>query len=136
MIDAYCTVAEADADLASLVYVDWTVFTEAEKEEFLSWGRVYIDSKYTCLYDETDATDDIKNANALAGFLQSQGNLFSKTTEINSVSVTAGTVSSTKNYTLGKGIKDNDPLFVQIKALLIGDCTTSGGTSSVGLDRN
>lgn len=132
MIQAYCTAAESQGYLAD--YPDWMALTDDQQDTQLSWGRVYMDSLYTCAYDETDATDEMKQANALAGYLNFQGTLFEEQAKVTATAVSAGSVSSNKTY---QGSYTNkDPMFNQIKALLTTDCVRSSGNGVVTLTRN
>lgn len=132
MITAYCTAVESQAYLAS--YSDWLALTVAKQDEYLSWGRVYIDSEYLCAYDETDATDAIKHANALLGYLHFTGKLYADVPTIETSSVAAGSVSSTKTYQGGH--KDVDQMFAQSDLLLKSSCTSTTSNNSVALTRN
>lgn len=59
----FITVEEADA---SLVDPDnWDGGTLSEKEQALSYGRIFIEANYNCWYTEEDAPDVLKLANAL-----------------------------------------------------------------------
>lgn len=135
MIQAYCTALESQTILSN--YPDWLALTDEVQNENLSWGRVYIDSLYTCPYDDTNATENIKEANSYAGYMNFKGTLFAESSEVTSTSVTAGTVSSAKTYQSGKGVTTADPMHKQVEMLLAYDCTESSvGGASIGLSRN
>ncbi|MCP3665745.1 MAG: hypothetical protein GY696_25160 [Gammaproteobacteria bacterium] len=60
----YCSKAEADTYLTG--DASWAALTDAEKDTALYWGRMFLDSNYTCIvFEEDDAPDEIKYANAL-----------------------------------------------------------------------
>jgi len=106
---------------------------EATKNTHLSWGRVWIDSEYLCAYDETDATENIKHANSLAGYANMNGTLYTDAPAIESSAVTAGSVSSSETYS--SGYKASDPSLDQAAALLNYDCTELSGGASLSLTR-
>jgi len=133
VITAYLTAAESDVYLAA--YADWLALDEAVKNNHLSWGRVYIDSIYLCPYDETDATDDLKHANSLAGYMNFNDTLYANVSEVESTTVTAGSVSSSKTYRSGAEATNEDPMIQKVTALLT-DCSSSTSTATVGLSRN
>lgn len=125
MIDAYVTAVESQVHLAE--YADWLALTDAQQDTHLSWGRVYIDSKYRCPYDETDSTEDLKHANSLLGYLNFLDLLYAdKGPSVDSVSVAAGSVSSAKTYS--GGYRASTPMMTQAQALLVGDCTGNNNT--------
>ena len=124
MIDAYTTAAESQVHLADKA--DWLALSDADQDTHLSWGRVYIDTEFYCAYDETDATDDIKQANSLLGYLNFTAVLFADAPKVDSISVTAGSVSSAKTYSAG--YVEENALHKQAVALLGFDCTGNSGT--------
>jgi len=132
VVVAYVTAAESDVYLAA--YADWLALDTLTKDSHLSWGRIYIDSVYSCDYDETDATDAIKHANSLAGYANFSGTLYTDAPLVSGSSVTAGSVSSAKTY--AAGYRPTDPLLKQARALLEYDCVSTGGGSTIGLSRN
>lgn len=133
MIDAYVTAVESQVYLSA--HADWLALTDAEQDTHLSWGRVFIDGEYVCPYDETDATDDLKHANALTGYMNLQNTLFADVKEVESTSVSAGDVSSSKTYKSGSGASDKDAMFNQVDFLLKGTCTASVVSNTVALTR-
>ncbi len=135
MITAYATAAESDAYLSAATYADWLVLTDAIKDDHLSWGRVYIDEDFTCPYTELTATDDMKHANSLLGYMSFKDTLFADNgPNISSVSVAAGSVSSSKTYSAG--YRPTDALLIKAKSLLGLDCTTTFVTGANALARN
>ena len=58
----YASIAEADLSLGA--ETPWFSASEDEQQRALEMGRAYIDSKYTCVFDETDIPDAVKIANA------------------------------------------------------------------------
>lgn len=129
MIAAYCTAAESQVYLADKA--DWLDLTETEQDLNLSWGRVYIDTEFLCAYDETDATDNIKYANALLGYMAFDGQLFTDAPKVDSTSVTAGPVTTTKSYSFGWA--EEPAMHQQATMLLSMDCTDaySAGESQI-----
>ena len=66
MVEPYVTVAEADVYLANSTI--WQASTTEEKDTALFWGRLYLDSNYSCIYFDSDSPpDEIKYANSLLG---------------------------------------------------------------------
>ena len=132
MIQAYVTSPESDVYLAGKA--DWLALDDAVKDAHLSWGRVWIDSEYLCAYTEVDATDNIKYANSLAGYADFKGTLYADTATLESTSVTAGSVTSSKTF--ANGYKQSDPTLDQAGALLNYDCDAiKTSTGSVPLSR-
>lgn len=123
MIAAYTTAAESQAHLADKA--DWLVLSDTDQDTHLSWGRVYIDTEFLCAYDETDATDNIKQANSLLGYLSFTAVLFTDAPKVEEISVSAGSVSSSKKYSAGY-IEEN-ALHKQAVMLLDFDCTSMSG---------
>lgn len=139
-MSAYCTIAEADVYLA--LNYDWAAYSSDEKQSYLDWGRIYIDSVYTCLdddgesYDDTTAPDELKHANAIAAVAQSEGSLFSDEKAVIEESVKAGSVESSKRYAMAEVSTVDVPEKAQIKALLQSLCTRSASGNMVSLTRN
>jgi len=123
MIQAYVTALESQAHLSTKA--DWLALTEPQQDDFLSWGRVYIDSEFLCAYDETDATDDIKLANSLLGYLAMTDVLFKDAPKVKSVAVKAGSVESDKTYSAG--YTEEHSLHKQASLLLMSDCSKTSG---------
>jgi len=133
MIVAYVTAIESQDYLSDKP--DWLALTDAEQDDHLSWGRYYIDEQYTCPYDETDASDELKFANSLAGYLNLSGTLYVKTDSIRSSSVSAGSVSSSKEFVSPSS--SGKPLeFAKIASLLEADCQANKSDGTVGLSRS
>ena len=132
MIEAYVTAVESDTYLAN--YPDWLALDPSVQDTHLSWGRVWIDSEYLCPYTPADATDDLKNANSLAGYQDFKGYLFLDGPLVESTSVKAGSVESSKTY--ASGYRAVDPMLLQAEALLKSACAKAFGGNSVSLGRN
>ena len=141
MITAYVSAAESDVHLAA--YADWLALDVAVKDNHLSWGRVWIDSNYTCpeyaAHDDDGsayefAPEEVKHANSLAGYANFSGTLYADTQTLKSTTVTAGTVTSSKSYA-GSYTK-SDPMLIQADALMDYNCTLTSGKGSVSLTRD
>jgi len=105
----YCTVDYANAILGTS-NGDWLGLNASQKEESLQWGRIYLDTTYSCLpwpVDEDGAyievvPDAVQTANAYAAgayleglyFLVEDGSLRGRTR----VEVRAGSVMSRVDY--------------------------------------
>lgn len=130
MITAYTTAAESQTHLADKA--DWLALDNATQDTWLSWGRVYIDTEFSCIsdstgeaYDETNATEDIKQANSLLGYLAFTNVLFADAPKVEEISVAAGSVSNSKKYSAGY-IEEN-PMHKQAVMLLGFDCVGKTG---------
>jgi hypothetical protein len=74
LVTPYCTVSEADVYLSDSD--SWIDLESSVKQNALFWGRVYLDSNYRCIsFDESNAPDEIKFANALLAKDYTEGNL-------------------------------------------------------------
>jgi len=127
---AYVTAIESQSYLA--IYTDWLALTDVIQDGHLQWGRVYIDSEYLCPYDETDATDHLKQANSFAGYMDFKADLFANVESVKTSSVAAGSVSSSKTYQSSK--TNRNPLFNQVRVLLT-DCVLQSEANTVRLSR-
>lgn len=129
---AYCTVEEANTVNNSDA---WNVLLEQERQTALNWGRVYLDSYYSCgVYNHVDL-DDIddeavvnafKAANAVLGDKYANDELFEATATTNSKiaekQVKAGSVSTRTKYADPAVGETYDP-FPEVSAILSGYCT-------------
>ncbi|RLF44888.1 MAG: hypothetical protein DRN17_03615 [Thermoplasmata archaeon] len=127
----YCTIDEATDYLGESVI--WEDAELIQKNNALFWGRVYLDSTYSCaIFDETDPPDEIKYANALLaedwldGSLIDDGSKVSGSVKMKRVK--AGSVESETEYRTGtSGGNSQD----DVDKLLSGLCKKKGYTKFV-----
>lgn len=135
LIDSYCTIAEADVFLANSAI--WSEATDTEKTSALFWGRMYIDSKYTCVdwatLDTTpDYPEELKYANALLAEAYLDGSLFEFDETggrvLTSKRIKADTIEIEKRYQGDRSFSTGSALdpFPEITALLTTWCTKQG----------
>jgi len=125
LVTPYITIAETDVYLEGSAI--WDSAEDEQKNAALFWGRIYIDSKYSCPDHDPDApTDEIKYANALLAEDYLAGTLLNTegTSEptVSAKMVKAGPVEVETKY-LG-GIKGNNQQ--DVDALLSGQCRKKG----------
>jgi len=136
VITAYVTATESDTYLAA--YPDWLALDEAAKDDHLSWGRIWIDSLYTCPFYDDDSNlppDEVQHANSLAGYANFNGTLYADSQTVKSTTVTAGSVASSKTY-MG-GYTQADPMLMQADALVTYYCPltiTASGVANLTRD--
>ena len=123
----YISVADADIILADSS--EWMGSTTERKELAISWGRIYIDTNYSCVIDETAPSDSVQYANALFADQYVKGSLYSsqgeradsKTTV--SETTKAGSVEVSETYAVNNAsgnVVQSDP-FPDISAILYQD---------------
>jgi len=124
---AYCTVAEADGINTSTA---WMTLLDSEKQTALDWGRVYLDSNYTCstAIDTVTPQDAAKLANALLGDKYANGILFNHgdfllTYGQNGKTVKAGSVSSSTTYNSNLIMQLNSDPFPDVTAAIASLCS-------------
>jgi len=124
---AYCTVAEADGINSS---TDWLTLNDTEKQTALDWGRVYLDSNYSCstAIDTTTPQDEAKLANALLGDKYAQGILFNHQDHLltygqNGKTVKAGSVSSSTTYNSSLIMQLGSDPFPDVSAAIASLCS-------------
>lgn len=122
----YISVVDADSILVDSA--EWVSLTTEKKELAISWGRIYIDTNYSCLIDETAPSDSVQYANALFADQYVNGSLFetqggrANTKTTTSETTKAGSVEVSETYAVnssGNTIK-SDP-FPDISAILFQD---------------
>jgi hypothetical protein len=128
----------ANAEIVNAGVTEWDAASETEKNNSLSYGRAFIDQKYSCnTFDEDDAPAEIQMANALFAVEYLKGVLFDEpSTNVVEESVKAGSVSAKTKYARATGTSVIDP-FPTITAILYGTCyLNSANTRSVSLIRS
>lgn len=138
LLPGYISVTDADEWAKSS---EWAALTDPQKENALSWGRMYIDGFYTCTpaIDSAAPSDSVQIANALLGDYYAQGKLYpnsgSHEADLAGKKIKAGSVEMDKTYATtpgGSPIK-GDP-FPEVTNLLSSvGCTTSRGTTSAAV---
>jgi len=131
LVTPYCTVAEANTYLTGSEI--WSSANTSQKNNALFWGRVHLDSTYSCaVFDEADPPDEIKYANALLaedwldGSLIDDGSKVSGSVKMKRVK--AGSVESETEYRTGSSggnFQDN------VDQLLSSLCKKKGSTKFV-----
>lgn len=123
----YISVVDADAILVDST--EWNAQTTKKKELAISWGRIYIDTNYSCAIDETAPSESVQYANALFADQYVKGSLFetqggranTKTTTAETTTAGSFTVSETYAVNSSSGdVMNNDP-FPDISAILYQD---------------
>lgn len=111
LVNAYCSLAEANEYNNSNA---WNVLTDDEREVALSWGRVYLDSKYRVhtYFDKDAPPDEVKLGNALLGAYYAAGQLYEVSSTgnlvVESSMVQAGSVKVQKKFATGASLLDID----------------------------
>lgn len=126
----YCTLSEADSYLEGSS--SWESAEDEAKNTALFWGRVYIDSNYSCpSLTETNVSDEIKYANALLAEDYIEGTLLpssgSKKPSITSKRSKAGPVESEIKY--AGSYKENPQQ--DVDSLLNNQCTKLGANLKI-----
>lgn len=127
LLTSYITLAEANAFLYQTE--PWNSSTDDQKQQALDTGRLYLDTNYICQdFDDNDAPQSVKNANAYLANCYLDDKLFNNTDPsqgslITEETVKAGSVSSTKKYSdkRGKSSKSSDPCPLATAVLLQDD---------------
>jgi hypothetical protein len=117
----YATPAEADIELADDSV--WIAYSNEEKEEALSWARVYIDDTYmfaSVVDEDSNTYPEVITANSILAAEHKLKSLFhrqSPTGPLEESEVRAGSVLSRKRYR-SKGMPTWVDPFPEITALL------------------
>ena len=119
--EPYISSTEADEYLEDSAA--WNNATDSEKDQALFWGRIYIDTNFTCsalIADPANPSENVKYANALLAEDWLEGTLFQgedtrKGTMVHK-RVRAGSVESQKSYYVGSAQED-------ISNLLSSECS-------------
>jgi len=129
----FLTLTEANAIAALSGDSDWTGATDAAKGDALSYGRAYIDAKYSCgTIDEDDVDAEIKMANALFALQHVKGELYKEPErEVTRERVEAGEVVTDESYATSGGARRIDP-HPTITAILAAHCRYKGGSVGNG----
>lgn len=125
-------VSNANADTVNAGVTEWDAATESQQDAALSYGRSFIDSRYTCeTFDEDDAPAEIQMANALFAVEYLKGTLYAEPeTNVVEQSVKAGEVETRKRFARSGGTSTIDP-FPAITAILSGTCWLRSSSSAV-----
>ena len=128
LVTPYCTLDEAKVFLKGSE--TWENAETSAKNNALFWGRVYIDSNYSCVtIDPSAIPEEIKFANALLAEDYLEGTLIDDGSSISGnitmKRVKAGSVESETEY--GSGTKSGNPQD-DVDRLLHDLCTKKGGS--------
>lgn len=134
-VEPYATVAEANVILGTTE--PWIGSTTEQKEQALSYGKMYIDLYFSCTLTNP-VQDNVKEANALLANYHLTTPLFDSSTVSTEQSrkglikerVKADTVESEKQYDAGVALSKVDK-YPDVTALLTydGTCTFKGSTT-------
>lgn len=98
----YCTIQEATTFLGESEA--WENAEKPERERALFWGRIWIDTHFSCDFAPDNAPDELKFANALLAEDWLEGKLITETAPSKAIKrkkVSAGAVSTETEYLLG-----------------------------------
>jgi len=119
---AYTDIAYCDTVNTSTA---WVAADDPTKQLAIDMGELWIDKTYTCVISDP-VQDNLQRANALLADKHVNGDLYEvQEGEIKSKSVTADTVSSSKEYLQGSGTVDP---FAEVNLLLGSVCSINSGS--------
>lgn len=131
LVTPYCTVSEANTYLVGSSA--WADANTTQKNSALFWGRIHLDSKYSCVaFDEDDPPDEVKYANALLAEDYLQGTLLDDGTDVNGriklKRSKAGSVETETEYLGGASVNNYQD---DVNQLLHGICTKTGSSTRI-----
>ena len=124
---AYATVPEATAYLVG--NTTWSSASYQAKTDALLEARYYIDSRYSCSFDQENPPEEVKYSSSLlaADYIASGDLFYRNTATIEEKEVKAGSVSSKTVY--GNNLTPTPSSIGKVDAIMSTICTVnSGGT--------